>query len=86
MLMYIQSLQPMFISETSFLNIVANKNGKLVIKVLDVQGRIAKTVTTQVSQGNQQLNINMNDLNSGTYVLNAFSGDTFIKSIRFVKQ
>ncbi len=84
--MYIQSLHPTLINSNSFLNVVSNKDGKLVIKVLDIQGRIAKKVTTTIAQGNQQLNINMSDLNSGMYILNAFNGDTFIKSIRFVKQ
>jgi hypothetical protein len=84
--MYIQSLHPTLINSSSYLNVVSNKNGKLVIKVLDIQGRIAKRVTTSVAQGNQQLSINMSDLNSGMYILNAFNGDTFIKSIRFVKQ
>lgn len=84
--MYIQSLHPTLINSSSFLNVVSNKDGKLVIKVLDIQGRIAKKVITTIAQGNQQLNINLSDLNSGMYILNAFNGDTFIKSIKFVKQ
>ena len=56
------------------------------MKVLDIEGRIAKTVVANIDEGKHQLELNMEDLNSGRYVMNAFSGDTFIKSIRFVKQ
>jgi hypothetical protein len=65
---------------------MANKTGRLILKVLDIEGRIAKTVVANIDEGRHQLELNMGDLNSGRYVMNAFSGDTFIKSIRFVKQ
>jgi hypothetical protein len=84
--MHIQSLQPTLIVSTSYLNIVSATIDKLTIKVLDVQGRIAKTVTTTVEQGMQQLVLNLEDLSSGMYVLNAFTGGVFLKSIRFVKE
>ncbi len=84
--MYIQNLQPGLVENTSYVTILANKNGRLVIKVLDVQGRLAKTVVANINEGKQQLELHMGDLHTGRYVLNAFSGDTFIKSIRFEKQ
>ena len=40
----------------------------------------------RVYGGKQQLELNLSDLGSGRYVMNAFSGGNFIKSIRFVKQ
>ena len=83
--MYIQSLQPTTINTTSYLNIVAEKMEKLTIKVVDVQGMIAKKLTTQVTQGIQELDINLNDLANGNYILNAFSKDGFLKSFRFKK-
>lgn len=84
--MHIQNLQPTQINGSSYLNIVADKLERLTIKVLDVQGWVAKKVTTEVEEGIQQVNLNMSDLTSGMYTLNAFIGDVFIKSIKFVKQ
>ena len=84
--MYIQNLQPGLVEHTSYVTVLAHRNGRLVFKVLDVQGRLAKTVVANVNEGKQQLELNMGDLDTGRYVLNAFSGDIFIKSIRFDKQ
>ena len=84
--MYIQHLQPGVVEDLSYLTVLAHKNGRLVCKVLDVEGRLAKTVVHNINEGRQQLELSMGDLNSGRYVLNAFSGDIFIKSIRFDKQ
>jgi hypothetical protein len=84
--MYIQNLQPGLVDNKSYMTVLAQKNGRLVFKVLDVEGRIAKTVVANVNEGKQQLELNMGDLHTGRYVLNAFNGDTFIKSIRFDKQ
>jgi ribosomal protein S6 len=85
--MQIQNFQPTRINESSsYLEIVANKDGRVTLKVLDVNGRMAKKVTTSVSSGNQRLALDLNDLNNGAYVLNAFNDDEFVKSIRFIKQ
>jgi hypothetical protein len=84
--MYVQNLQPGLVEQSGYLTVMAHKAGKLVCKVLDLDGRIAKTMVAQINEGRQQLEINMADLHSGRYVLNAFSEDTFIKSIRFTKQ
>ena len=84
--MHIKNLQPSLTNSSSYLDVVADKIGKLTIKVLNVQGWVAKKVIAEVEEGKQQLDLNLNDLNSGIYILNAFLGDVFIKSIRFVKQ
>ncbi len=84
--MFIQNLQPGLIENLSYVTVLADKTGRLVLKVLDIDGRIAKTVVANINEGKQQLELNMEDLNSGRYVMNAFCGDTFLKSIRFVKQ
>lgn len=85
--MQIQNFQPTRINEpNSYLEIVANKDGRVTLKVLDVNGRMAKKVTTSVSSGNQKLALDLNDLNNGAYVLNAFNDGEFVKSIRFIKQ
>lgn len=85
--MQIQSFQPTRMNDSSsYLEIVANKDGRVTLKVLDVNGRMAKKVTTSVSSGNQKLALDLNDLNNGAYVLNAFNDGEFVKSIRFIKQ
>ena len=83
--MYIQSLQPAYIHDIRSLHVVADKVGQLTSKVLNVHGMIAKKLTTFVEEGTQQLDINFSDLNNGNYILNAFSGDVFIKSFPLIK-
>ena len=84
--MLVQSLQPTIVQQESLLSIMAEGAGRLIIKVLDVQGRMAKTFNTMVAAGSQQFPIDMQDLPTGNYVLNAFNGESFLKSIRFEKQ
>jgi hypothetical protein len=84
--MYIQHLQPNIIREDSYLTVMSERTGNLILKVLDVDGHMAKTIVEDVSEGLQQLVINLGDLASGNYILNAFNGDVFIKAIRFSKQ
>jgi hypothetical protein len=82
--MYIQSLQPTI--NSTYLDIVADKLEKVTIKILGSEGWVAKKVTTEVEAGRQQLDLNLNDLANGIYIMNAFIGDVFVKSIKFVKQ
>ncbi len=82
--MYIQSLQP--VNNTTYLDIVADKIEKITIKVLGAEGWVAKKLTAELEAGRQQLDLNLSDLASGIYIMNAFIGDVFVKSIRFVKQ
>jgi hypothetical protein len=69
-----------------YLNVVANNIGKLTLKVFDTNGRIAKKICKDIISGVQQLDLNISDLSNGTYILNAFNGDTFLKSFKLVKQ
>lgn len=69
-----------------YLSVVANNIGKITLKVFDTNGRIAKKICKDIMAGVQQLDIDLNELSDGTYILNAFNGDTFIKSFRFIKQ
>lgn len=84
--MYIQNLQLGLAENMSYVTVLANKTGRLVLKVLNVEGHIAKTVIATINEGKQQLELYMCHLHTGRYVMNAFSGDIFIKSIRFIKQ
>jgi len=68
------------------LHIVADNIGKLTLKVFDTNGRIAKKICQDVIAGVQKLDLNISELSNGTYILNAFNGDMFLKAFRFVKQ
>lgn len=83
--MCIQTMTPSVLDNNTYLGIVAVGNDKLTLKVLDTYGRIAKTIQTQFEEGMNEMMINLNDLNVGTYVVNAFSGGRFLKAIKFAK-
>ena len=85
--MQIQNFQPTQTNESSsYLELVANSIGRVTLKVLDVNGRMAKKFSTTISSVNEKLALDLNDLNNGAYVLNAFNDGEFVKSIRFIKQ
>lgn len=76
----------MTVLANSLLQVIAPKPTDLTVKVLDVEGRMAKTLVTRVNSGQQNICLNFEELNSGAYILNAFSGGHFIKSFRFLKK
>jgi hypothetical protein len=84
--MYVQSFQPVSVADKGVLHVITTKATMLTIKVLDIQGKIAKTLQTTIEEGSQQILVEMNDLITGNYVLNAFSGDVLLRSIRFTKK
>ncbi|HEX8358042.1 MAG TPA: hypothetical protein VF610_11540 [Segetibacter sp.] len=69
-----------------YLSVVANNIGKITLKVLDTNGRVAKKMCREIITGVQKFDIDLADCSNGTYVLNAFNGDIFIKSFKFTKQ
>jgi len=79
-------MEPTLLDSYGYLNVVANNIGKLTLKVFDTNGRIAKKVCKDIISGVQKLDLNISDLSDGTYILNAFNGDVFLKSFKFVKQ
>lgn len=68
-----------------YLNVVANSIGKLTLKMFDTKGLIAKKICKDVITGVQKLDLNINELSTGTYILNAFNGDVFLRSFKIVK-
>jgi hypothetical protein len=79
-------MEPTLLDSYGYLNVVADNIGKLTLKVFDTNGRVAKKICKDIITGVQKLDININELSSGTYILNAFHGDTFLKSFKFVKK
>ncbi len=75
------------INETyGYLNVVANSIGKITLKIFDTNGRIAKKICTDIMEGVHQLDLNFGEWAKGTYILNAFNGDNFLKSFKLVKE
>ena len=72
-------------SNLNLLQYVATKSLELTVKVFDVKGMKAKTFSATDLQL-QSLLSNLKDLANGNYILNAFNGDHFIKSIKYFKQ
>lgn len=83
--MLVQNM-PIITDEQNFLSLMVQSAGRLVIKVLDVRGMIAKTFHTMINEESTECKIDVKDLPTGKYVLNAFNGDSFMKCIRFIKQ
>ena len=69
----------------SYIDIVADCSGQLIVKILDIQGKRAKTIKQTVGDGMQKLSIDLNDLNQGNYVMNIFNDFGFVKSVRYTK-
>ena len=84
--MDIKAFEPALHNSYGYLSVAANNIGKLTLKVFDTNGRIAKKIYKDIMTGVQQLDFNIGDLSDGTYILNEFNGDTFIKSFKFTKQ
>lgn len=82
--MYIQNFYHKETDGNSYLHIITQSVEPITIKVLNTEGGIAKKINALVEQGEQILPLNLSDLTSGKYVLNAFCKGVFIKSIRFI--
>ncbi len=72
--------------KNGYLNIVASSIGKLTLKVFDTNGKIAQKIYKDIKEGVQQMDLKINEWAEGTYILNAFSGENFLKSFRLTKQ
>jgi hypothetical protein len=63
------SLWPNPVHDHTSINFVASSESKATIKLLDSKGSVIKIKTARVFQGSNQLNIDMNLLPNGIYVL-----------------
>jgi len=71
----------------NYLHNVAQNVGKLTLKVFDsASGFITKSISTHISELDEMFQSHMDELSNGTYIINAFSGDKFVKSIKFIKE
>ena len=66
--------------------VIANCSGSnVVVKVLDAQGRIAKTVRQTLKESVDRVCLNVEDLRKGKYIINIFTDDNFIKAVHYIK-
>lgn len=84
--MLIKSIPSLIHEGQSYWQVLSSTDEQLVLKVLDAQGKIAKTVVQQVSEGFHQLSVNLSDLGAGKYVVNAFSNGNFLKAVKLLVQ
>jgi hypothetical protein len=55
------------------------------LKIFDAEGRFMLTAVASIEKGDQQVAIDVNEWQSGRYVVNAFNDTRFIKSIHVTK-
>lgn len=80
-------MDPFLLDSGGCLNVVANNIGKLTLKLFNTtNGHIAKKVCKDIMAGVHKLDLNISELSKGTYILNAFNGDVFLKSFKIVKE
>lgn len=68
-----------------YYDIAANASGRLIVKILDLQGKLAKTIYETLADGVEMFSIKLDDLKEGSYVLNIFNEGNFIKAVRYTK-
>lgn len=77
------------ITEGVTLEVVSKQTGKVTVSVTvsvtDIVGRLAKTEVFTVSEGSNALQLGLNQLAKGTYILNLNNGEVSINQ-RIVKQ
>ena len=59
--------------------------GLLTIRITDMQGRLVYTSASAISNGQQQVNLNISKLMSGTYELSGTDKNGFTKTIKIIK-
>ena len=70
----------------SYFEITTTCSGNyLVVKILDVQGRIAKTIKQTLEESVDKIKLNVEDLRKGKYTVNIFTDDTFVKAVQYTK-
>jgi Secretion system C-terminal sorting domain len=81
----LSAVYPMPITEGVTLEVVSKQTGKVTVSVTDIVGRLVKTENFTVSEGSNALQLGLNQLAKGTYILNLNNGEVNINQ-RIVKQ
>ncbi|MBK9486138.1 MAG: right-handed parallel beta-helix repeat-containing protein [Chitinophagaceae bacterium] len=68
------------------LNVASAQSSKMDITIVDMHGRLVNRQTVSLIAGFNSLNMNVSNLASGTYIIQAGIADERSKQLRFVKQ
>ncbi|MBA2249970.1 MAG: T9SS type A sorting domain-containing protein [Chitinophagaceae bacterium] len=83
----IVGLTPTLINKGSVvLSVSAAQKTKLDIVITNAQGKVVQKLSQIVEAGSKTININVDNLASGTYQLSSYTPDNTTSTIRFVKQ
>ena len=69
----------------SFFDVSTGCPGSMVVKVLDMKGRIAKTIKQNMEESIDNICLNIEDLRRGKYIINIFKDDNFVKAVPYTK-
>jgi hypothetical protein len=79
------AVYPMPITDGVTLDVVSHKSGKLTILTTDIVGKVVKMDIFTLTEGNNTLPLNLNQLAKGTYFLSLSNGEMTINQ-RIIKQ
>lgn len=80
-------LWPNPVHEIAFMNIVSSNQSQAVIKIFDSKGALVKEQKSNLSQGNNQLSIDMRSLANGVYSLSVdWNNGQMKKAVQVLKQ
>jgi hypothetical protein len=80
-------LWPNPVREMAFINIVSNSGSQAMIKIFDSKGALVKEQKYTLSQGNNQLSIDMRSLTNGIYSLSVnWNNGQMKKTVQVLKQ
>lgn len=75
------SIYPSIVSSSTTLNFTATSNELATIQLIDLKGRVAKTITTKILVGENEIKISdLNSLSNGHYILNIKGENISIQS------
>ncbi|MGN6495261.1 MAG: PKD domain-containing protein [Agriterribacter sp.] len=81
------SIKPNPVAATMYVQVENNATGNGLLKVFDLQGRLIKyKAFSKQSSGSATLSMEVSDLRSGAYILQADLNGTAQKAARFIKQ
>ncbi|MBC7850052.1 MAG: T9SS type A sorting domain-containing protein [Chitinophagaceae bacterium] len=80
------SLQPTVVTSGTMLTVSSSEKGTMQLMITDMYGRIVKQQLASIGTGNQQIQLNVQNLSSGAYQVTAVMNNERVGTIRFVKQ
>ncbi len=83
--MALQNISAIVDNKGDYIDIFLNSRGNLIVKILNVHGLFIKTVIGSIQDTAEKISVKLDDLSSGSYVLNIFKDNSFIRSFHYSK-